>query len=611
MRAAEFGWGALAFALLSTTLGTVGSTTAARAADPVTVSVYDAFVVEHGAGKSHAAVTIALSKPQDAPVTVRVATSDGTARSPDDYTATNQVIEVAAGRPEETVKVPVIADSMPESQESFTVTLSDPSGATIGDASAAVAIVDDDGTGTPTRDCDDANPYTSDRYDDAVGYCTHTVLFGTDLDGDRSSGAWVGGPDCDDSSDTVAPRFDDVPGDGIDNDCDGKIDGNPPRDCSDDNPYTTDRYRASKGYCTYKLLAGSDLDADASVGAWAGGPDCDDADPSVQPGATELPDGVDSNCDGLDTASPPPATTTGVQTIAGVGPPSNCPPSATCSAVVVDCLGLPTGRAYIAFSEPVGPPRGLLVMFVGSEGTSFYDPEDTFVPELTAAGFVQARVNWQDGWNDVLPGDEYGLTTAACRTATIVEHLHETQYLPLDLDPEAGVCGFCVTGNSGGALQSGYLLAEYGLESILDAIIVGGGPIPSRIAEACLEPAGENLWTVRASIVDYAYGVAPGRQGPCALQDASMEATWRADSLVDGGADFLHPSTRVDILIGGEDHTTAPNHATAYYAELVAAGSPMASYEVFPNAGHSLADFLSDPEARQGILDAFLWDDGA
>lgn len=598
---------ALVATLLSAMMGPAGTPEPAGEA-AITMAVHDAFVVEHSAGKGFAAVLIVLSERQDVPATVQVTSADDTATAPEDYTAVDEIVEIAVGQLQLTLEIPVVADDLVEADERFTVTLSDPTGAVLTDGDATVVIVDDDGQGsTPVRVCDDGNPYTTDQYDEGLGRCGFTIVVGADYDDDRAKAAWVGGPDCDDSSNTVAPRFADVPGDGIDNDCNGLIDEAGPRSCNDDNPYTKDRYKVNKDLCTHALLPTLDRDRDTHVGAWVGGPDCNDGNPNVYPGAPEVADGVDSDCDGLDVPQQPPIET-GVRTIEGVGPPPNCPPSATCTPVVVDCLGLPSARAYIAWSEPTAPTRGVITMFLGSEGTGFYDGEDVFVPSLMDEGFALARINWQDGWNNLIPHGPYGLSTAACRTATLVEHIYETEYVPLDLSPATAVCGFCVTGNSAGGLQAGYLLSEYGLETILDAVVLGGGPIPARVAEACLQANEDSTYGInRPSVVDYAYGIPKGQQGPCAQKDPTMEETWRADSLVDGGNDYTHPDTRVAILIGGLDHTSAPGHATAYYDRLVAEGTPMASYEVIPTAGHGLSVFLTDPAAQEAITEEFLW----
>src|SRR5829696_6521534 len=88
--------------------------------------------------------TVTLSKPSTQTVTVRYATSNGTAIAGTDYTASTGVIEFAAGVTSRTVHVDIIGDTTVESDETFTVTLSSPTGATIADGSAVGTIMNDD-----------------------------------------------------------------------------------------------------------------------------------------------------------------------------------------------------------------------------------------------------------------------------------------------------------------------------------------------------------------------------------------------------------------------------------------------------------------------------------
>lgn len=78
------------------------------------------------------------------PATVQYATSNGTATAGADYTATSGTITFAAGQVSTTFNVPILDDTLVEGNETFNVTLSNPSpGATLGVNSSAVVTITD------------------------------------------------------------------------------------------------------------------------------------------------------------------------------------------------------------------------------------------------------------------------------------------------------------------------------------------------------------------------------------------------------------------------------------------------------------------------------------
>ena len=77
-------------------------------------------------------------------VTVDYATADGTAVAGADYTATSGTLTFAAGETSKTVNVPILDDSHDEGAETFTLRLSNPAGARIGDGEATGTIANAD-----------------------------------------------------------------------------------------------------------------------------------------------------------------------------------------------------------------------------------------------------------------------------------------------------------------------------------------------------------------------------------------------------------------------------------------------------------------------------------
>jgi hypothetical protein len=107
-----------------------------------------------------------------------------------------------------------------------------------------------------------------------------------DRDGD---GFTVADGDCDDADPSIHPGAEERC-DGIDNDCDGVLDG----DATDAATWYPDADGDGYGDADGGIAA-----CEAPSGYVADNSDCDDADAEVNPGATEVcDDGVDSDCDG-------------------------------------------------------------------------------------------------------------------------------------------------------------------------------------------------------------------------------------------------------------------------------------------------------------------------
>jgi hypothetical protein len=129
------------------------------------------------------------------------------------------------------------------------------------------------------QDCDGKEICYVDQDGDGVG-TAHTVEARNITC--RGSHTSARTDDCDDDDDTRYPGADEVPGDGVDQDCDGK-----------ELCYVDEDGDGAAGQTTRQ----ADLACSAKdVGTRA--EDCDDEDPKTHPGAKGRADGVDRDCDG-------------------------------------------------------------------------------------------------------------------------------------------------------------------------------------------------------------------------------------------------------------------------------------------------------------------------
>jgi len=101
---------------------------------------------------------------------------------------------------------------------------------------------DGDGYTTEAGDCDDADPAVRPGIPevcDGLDNNCDGLLDDVDADGDDSIAQECGGPDCDDSDPDIRPGAVELCGDGVDNDCDGDIDGDD-SECGGDDDDTID-----------------------------------------------------------------------------------------------------------------------------------------------------------------------------------------------------------------------------------------------------------------------------------------------------------------------------------------------------------------------------------
>ncbi len=111
---------------------------------PVSLTIADASVGEGNAGTHTLAFVVTLSRAATNQVSVDFATAAGTAAAGADFVSTSGTLIFDIGSTQCTATVTVLADRIPEMDETLTLTLTNAVGATIAGATAVGTILDDD-----------------------------------------------------------------------------------------------------------------------------------------------------------------------------------------------------------------------------------------------------------------------------------------------------------------------------------------------------------------------------------------------------------------------------------------------------------------------------------
>ncbi len=138
------------------------------------------------------------------------------------------------------------------------------------------------------NDCDGTVP-SNELDGDADGYVACTLDSGG-WDGGLTSGhATMQGGDCDDSQSSCHPGAAEIC-DSIDNDCDGVVDGTNSTDAS---TWYIDSDGDGYGDASNGIVSCTTMSGRITIGG-----DCDDSSSAIRPGASEVCDGVDNDCNG-------------------------------------------------------------------------------------------------------------------------------------------------------------------------------------------------------------------------------------------------------------------------------------------------------------------------
>ena len=124
---------------------------------PPQVSINNVTVNENA---GNAVLQICLSATSTQTVTVQYTTANGSALAGTDYTASSSTATIPAGQTCTSISIPILNDAAGEAQENFTVSLSNPTNATIGGGTGTVTINDDD---QPQFNCDNIAIYNGNN----------------------------------------------------------------------------------------------------------------------------------------------------------------------------------------------------------------------------------------------------------------------------------------------------------------------------------------------------------------------------------------------------------------------------------------------------------------
>ncbi len=290
----------------------------------------------------------------------------------------------------------------------------------------------------------------------------------------------------------------------------------------------------------------------------------------------------------------------------------------SCYQIDTSCPGVADFSAYLKVNQPVSTPLGTVLFGTGTGGAALYDNDPTFVQGSTNGGltvvqsvlnagyttvqvtfgspFAQQPSGWLTG-----PG---GVRKLACRYATVAQWVYQNIHKSNTSAP------LCATGNSGGAGAIGYALTDYGMNSIFSMVEETSGPPMSRLDQGCLPASNaacqkqqftcnagnpvQNLSACytpdEAKIIDSAYSEPVCSNAVNGITPPN--GLLLSDSIL-GGLPPTFAKTHVNVLLGGQDNSTAVEQALLWVNSVTNTSKSQACVSDAPHPIPSVADGAS------------------
>jgi hypothetical protein len=249
--------------------------------------------------------------------------------------------------------------------------------------------------------------------------------------------------------------------------------------------------------------------------------------------------------------------------VTGASRMHSCPqgyyPGATCYQATVTCPNTVDIPVTYGYTSPAGTQKGTIVLFNGGAGTQPQPGQPggkNFDANYLGAGYQIVQTAWATAWEDTGYSGAKDIKAAACRAATLLNHIYQTVY-----DRNGGMCA---QGSSAGSAEIAYALSSYGASDYLDKVELISGPVFGDVEQGCMEPDTTPVtvcspgqfgcvgaaWQDQPQYVNGTEGIVGTWSGhKCQPRSKTTpqptNASWKAMSIVDGTSEpnFSYPKT--------------------------------------------------------------------